>query len=498
MAKQKSKNLKVLFAAREAAPFVKEGGLGDVVGSLPKALVGQGIDVRLILPLYRAIDRKKYKLKKRLSGVRVWGGFAVRRTNLWEGVIPGTRIPVYFVDFPPYFDRAKLEGYRDDKKRFAFFSTAILTLLKTLDFRPDVIHAHDWQVGFLPLQLQQLAKEDPFFRDVATVFTIHNIGYQGASNPKILKYDGLTAADAAKIIAQDLRDGDIDQLFEGIGNATMVSTVSSVYATEILGSQGYGMQGILRQRRARLVGIVNGIDTAAWNPATDREVPVRYSRLQLGKRAANKAALQKKFGLPRKPQVPVFAVVSRLAQQKGVGLLLDVIEKLLATTTCQLVIVGNGEPLLERKVAQLARRFPQNVRAVLQFDAVAAKLAYAGSDFFLMPSLYEPCGLGQMIAMRYGSIPVVRATGGLAETVRDVTAVPTTGTGFVFKKFAVRDFSQALRRALAFYADAKKTQALRRRIMARDFSWTRAAKQYRALYAKAMRLHRADFNSSKS
>ena len=482
--KKAPRRLRILMVASEAAPFAKTGGLGDVLGSLPPALRAAGADVRLVLPWYRTTRGVTGPLRLHARSVPVRLGGTLRNVRVRRG--SHQEVPVYFLDVPEYFDRPALYGeggsdYPDNALRFGLLGRAALELARTLRFAPDVVHAHDWQAAMAVVDLRHRLWNDPFFAASGSLLTIHNLGYQGLFPAGVLAELGLDA----ELFTMDGLEfhGQVSLLKGGIRFADAVSTVSPTYCREIqTPAFGVGLDGLLRARRPRLHGILNGLGGGLWSPATDPALPVRYSPARLSGKAACKAALQQELGLRGDPGLPLAAMVSRLDPQKGFDLLLEGWEALLARGL-QVVILGSGHPEFERRLRELAARNPDRVAVVIGFDDALARRIYAASDLFLMPSRYEPCGLGQLIALRYGSVPLVHATGGLADTIRDPRAAPAHANGFVFRDFSVPALLAALDRLLSLYRQAPvEWQALVRRGMRQDFSWRRAADRYLDLY----------------
>ena len=449
------------MVASEAAPFAKTGGLADVVGALPVALERLGHEVCLILPKYKGIRERRGAL--------------------------GRQIPVYFVEHDGHFGREHLYGgpdgdYPDNLERFSFFAWHALEQLKEVAFRPDVIHVHDWQAALVPVYLACVYRQDPLLNQATTILTIHNLAYQGvfpkSEFPKLglpwelFHMEGLEYYDH------------INVLKGGLVFAKRLNTVSPTYAREIQTPEyGYGLDGVLRKRSRDLVGILNGIDTAAWDPATDPALAEPVTPGTWQRRVANKQALQAALALPVDPGVPVIGMVTRLAAQKGLDLVAPIVGDLVAMGA-QLVLLGTGDRPLHEQFEALARRYPRAVGLRLTFDDRLARQIYGGSDLFLMPSRFEPCGLGQMIAMRYGAIPVVRKTGGLADTVIDTPGDGARGNGFVFETADAGDLLAAVRRAMTFFKDRTAWAALVKRAMEADWSWERAAREYVELYTQ--------------
>ena len=469
--------MKIVFAAAEAAPYAKVGGLADVAGSLPQALAALGHEVTLYLPLHGTIDRAKFGISKSgTSRAVLFRGKSVRTSY---PSIQRDGVRVVFVDNARILARDKVYGAPDDNMRYAFFCRAIFEDLR--DARPDAVHAHDWHAALLvPLVARGL-------KNVATIFTIHNLAYQGRTSADVLKAIGLPRA---RLPIED--PNECNPMARAIATADIVSTVSQRYAEEILTPEfGERLQDLLRSRRRRLVGIVNGIDTKTFDPATDPHIPVPYSAGDPGGKAKDKDALQREGKLSADPRAPVYGVVGRLVEQKGIDLLTAVAPRVLDNGG-QIVVLGSGDPAYEAKWKELATRSAGKLWLTLGFDAALAQRIYAGSDLFLMPSRFEPCGLGQLISFRYGTIPVVHAVGGLAETVRDVDADPKTGNGFSFSSYAAGAFSAALdRSARHFSAGGAAWRGLVQRVMREDHSWGASAMRYVDLYKKAVKLRRS-------
>lgn len=476
--------MRVLFVAAEVAPFIKAGGLADVAGALPPALQALGHDVRIVMPRHRALREQGVPMTGPIAASFLPAGEQAEEQRVWSGRHAGG--PIYFLDIPAAFERPALYGEPDDLRRFILFARGVLDLLQHLrevdGWHPAVIHCHDWHAALVVNYVKTYHAYT--FGHIATVFTIHNLAYQGQGDPSLLGVAGLTGPGR-------LEDGmgpGIAQSFNcmarGVALADVVTTVSPTYAAEIL-TPAYGerLDGLLRHRHDRLRGILNGIDTTLFDPATDPHLPARYSAAQPAGKLDCKVALQRRFDLAVDPTRPLLGVVSRLVAQKGLDLLLDGLEPLLAHTNAQLVLLGSGEPALEAGFRAAAEAHPARVGVRLGFDAALAQQIYAGSDGFLMPSRFEPCGLGQLIALRYGSVPIVRATGGLADTVRE----GLEGNGFRFHHVETRDFLAAIHRALAAYADAEGWAELRARGMREDHSWGASAAAYAEVYEWARR-----------
>jgi starch synthase len=473
----------VLFLAAEAAPFVKVGGLADVAGSLPDALRALGHDVRLALPGYGAIDWLRFApvLRTRFDVPHAYGPQTAEIHETRSG-----QTPVFLVTGPPIPRDGRIygAGIGEDAPKFIFFSLAALFSCQALGWKPDVLHANDWHTGTAVQWLATEGRRNEFFRSAASVMTIHNLLYRGEGSGRFLAEYRVPLTEASRFLPDWLRDS---PLALGLLGADMLSTVSPTYAREILTPAfGEGLDGILRARQDRLRGIVNGIDMDLWNPATDETLAAPFDGGTLAKRAANKKALQEEARLATEPRTPLAAVVSRLDTQKGFEIAVPAVRRWLAAGG-QFVVLGTGQPSLEREFAAIERDHPGRASARLRFDTPFARRIYAGADMVLIPSRYEPCGLTQMIAMRYGAVPVARRTGGLADTVRD--AGDPDGNGFLFDEFSAWALGGALDRALSVYAHPEQWGQIQKRGMRSDFSWDRSAAQYVALYERAQAVH---------
>lgn len=474
---------KVLFVASEAHPLIKTGGLADVCGSLPPALRRRGMDVHLVMPAY-------FDALQVAGTLRTVAEIALPRlgakATLLQGRLPGTQVPAWLVDYPPAFGRgghpyldANGVPWYDNAARFALLAEVAVAIARGeagIDWRPDLVHCHDWQTGLVPALLAADANRP------ATVFTIHNLAYQGVFPATTLTALGLPASlwsiDALEFY------GSLSFIKGGIAFADRVNTVSPTYAREIqTPAFGHGLDGLLRARADRMSGILNGIDVNAWNPARDRFIAKTYSEKNYRDKAPNKSALQKEMGLPR-AAAPLFGLVGRLVEQKGIDLVLDAWPTLVDTPS-QLVVLGTGERAYETALTQLAARFPDRIAVKIGYDEALAHRIEAGADVFLMPSRFEPCGLNQMYSLRYGTVPIVRNVGGLADTVVDATT-SKQATGFVFDAPTAHGLRQTVQRVLALYHDAPAWQRLALNGMRQDFSWDRSADEYVALYRRAL------------
>lgn len=490
-----SNGIKVLFTAAELNPMAKVGGLADVMGALPKALEKLGVDARIAIPKYGIIDEKKYSLKKVADNIPVPFKDIIENISIFTAPLPGSAVPVYYIDNYNYLGQGGIYFERDEPsvglskeaERFTFLSRACLSIFEPLRWYPDIIHCHDWHVGLVPLLLKILAKRSlARLQPIKTLFTIHNLEYQGRYNAqRIMERLGISADDCPTLSV--LHEGDLVSLQQAVLNSDYLNTVSPTYAREILTPVfGAGLEKTLRQRQNELVGILNGIDVDRFNPATDPDIAANFSPQDFSNKKMCKADLQKACGLTVAPDIPVIGMVTRLAEQKGLGLVASIADDL-AKKNAQFILLGTGLPVLETMMRKMSAKYPRQFYSKLAFDAHFAQQIYAGSDLFMMPSKFEPCGLGQMIAMRYGTVPIVRATGGLVDTVKDFIPETNTGDGFVFKDYKAAALFAAVKRALALYHDQTKWYHVIKRVMQKDFSWGHSAKEYLKLYKAILR-----------
>ena len=485
----KNERLRILFVASEVEPFAKTGGLADVSGTLPRVLAAMGHDVRVILPKYRGVDDVAV-LRTVLPRLEVPIGSRTVEGAILEGRL-GRNVPAYFVAQDHYYDRPAIYGgadgsYPDNCERFTFFSRAVLTALPGLGFGPQVLHVHDWPTGLVPVYLETLFRDLDGYRDIASVFTVHNLAYQGLFWHYDLPMTGL-GWDLFTPAGIEFY-GHLSFLKGGLVFADVLTTVSPGYAREIQTPEyGERLDGVLRERSQDLTGIPNGLDTETWNPATDGEIAKRFSAGDLDGKAACTAALREELGLPSPPgRGPLCAVVSRLVEQKGLDWVAETGGDLVAAGA-QLVVLGAGEEQYERAFLDLSRTHPTAVAVRLGFDDRLAHRVYGGAEIFVMPSRYEPSGLGQLIALRYGAAPVVRRTGGLADTVHEWTPTTGQGTGFLFDAPTAEAYRQALQRAIAAYQEPAGWRRLVQNAMAEDFSWEASAETYVTCYRKAIK-----------
>ena len=473
--------MKVLFAVSEAKPFIASGGLGDVAGSLPAALRKRLIGCRMVLPLYEGISQKFRDEMTFLTHITVPVSWRRQYCGIFELKYNG--VICYFLDNQYYFKRQGIYGHYDDAERFAFFSRAVLEIIPYIDFKPDIIHCNDWQTSLIPAYYSRFYAGREGFENIKTVLTIHNIQYQG-------KYGHEVLGDVAGFGEEDYslleNDGCVNFMKGGIECANAVTTVSPTYAQEIMDPwYAYGLDSILNERRWKLHGILNGIDTVANDPAADPALPAHFSAEDQAGKAVCKAQLQQELGLPVRADVPLIGMVSRLVSHKGFDLVQCVLEELLCTEDVQVAVLGSGEWQYETFFSEMAAKYPDKIAVRLGFIPALASRIYGGSDLFLMPSKSEPCGLSQMFALRYGSVPIVRATGGLRDSVQD--SGDNKGNGFVFEDYNAHEMLHAIRRAIGGYADNEGWAVLRTRAMECDFSWGRSANEYIRLYKQLLK-----------
>jgi len=478
--------MKIVILSSEATPFAKTGGLADVAGALPKFLSKLGLEVKLVMPFYREVRKRGLLLRQVLEDHPLdWGGR--RETfSVWQG--SGDSAFAFFIEKDEWYDRDFLYGtpagdYPDNGERFSFYSKAALETLKALDFAPDIIHAHDWQSAIALAHLEFLHLENPRFKNTRSLFTIHNLAYQGLFEKSLLAEIGLPDS----LFTMDNLEffGKVNFLKAGILYATAVNTVSPRYSREIQTPEfGHGLDGLLRKRKDALFGILNGVDYSAWDPGQDLFLAARYTPSLLDGKADCKNDLLETFGLPlSRKEAPVIGMVSRLAGQKGLDILVEALGGLF-TLGATLVILGTGEEKIQNALIAARERYPSFLGLKIAFDDRVAHKIMAGSDFLLIPSRYEPCGLTQMYSLKYGTIPLVRATGGLDDSIQEFHTDRGEGNGFKFEDYSARALLDAARRAIKVYDKKSSWDRLIQNAMAADFSWDRSAREYLTLYQK--------------
>ncbi|TLS37513.1 glycogen synthase GlgA [Pseudalkalibacillus caeni] len=471
--------MNILHVASEGYPFIKTGGLGDVIGALPKALQEQGVNVQVILPKYQDIAEHFKEEMELIEAITVPVGWRNQYAGIerlvWNGIV------YYFIDNEYYFKRSGSYGYFDDGERFSYFCRAVLEALPYLDERPDILHCHDWQTGMVSLLKKAHFYNHPFYKDMKTVFTIHNLRYQGVY-PKVVLHDLLDLSELYFTVDGVEFYGKVNFMKAGLVYSDLVTTVSPTYAHEIQTPYfGESLHGLLRKRSNELVGIVNGIDYELYNPDTDETLAVNFdSRTNL--KFENKLSLQQELGLGESAETPMIAIITRLVEQKGIDLILHVLDQIMRLDV-QLVVLGTGEEKYERAFREAEQRYPGKLSAHIYFDDNLARKMYAASDMFLMPSQFEPCGISQLLALRYGSLPIVRETGGLKDTVLPYNQYTEEGHGFSFANYNAHEMLEAIERATALFHQYPITwNNLVKRAMELDFSWKSSSEKYKQLY----------------
>lgn len=488
--------LKILLVASECVPFAKTGGLADVVGILPKFLKKMGHDVRVVMPRYYKIDKTKLKTVQDATPLGVpMGIIGEQWCGVYEGVLPNSDIPVYFIDHEVYYGRDALynngtgEGFLDNDNRFVFLSRAAMQLAKAIHFKPDILHANDWHTAAVPVFLNTIYSNDPDFAGCASVLTIHNMQYQGQFYEGLMDVLGI-GWEHFNFLELEQHDC-VNLLKGGMYHANMVNTVSEGYRNETMTPlYGYGLEGVAKDRAAFYVGILNGMDYDEWNPKTDKYLVANYDTDNIEQKALCKADIQKLMGLPTNGHKPLFGVVSRLVEQKGVHILADAFEWIMGLDV-QFVMLGEGDVWAHEFFVSMAAKYPQKFAVKIGYDNALAHKIEAGADFFVMPSIFEPCGLNQMYSLRYGTPPIVRATGGLDDTVENFDEKHKSGTGFKFHDAT----SSALYNTIGwatytYYDNSEGLEALRQNGMKLRFTWDESAKKYEKLYMDAIKLKR--------
>lgn len=484
--------MNIAFIASEVVPFAKTGGLADVAGALPIELTKLGHKVKVFMPKYYSVDEKRFNLKFQdwIGEINVRVAGIVHNITVYKGVLPDLETEIYFIDYPPYFHRHTIyTNDLDENERFILFSKAVIELVQRLNWRPDIFHTNDWQTGLIPLFLKDNYNWDKLFDKTASVFTIHNIAYQG-SFPSDTLWKGELNPKYFAPPGQIEHNGRVNFMKAGISFADIITTVSEKYAEEILTPEfGYGMETVLQYRKDSLFGILNGIDETVWNPETDEFIPYNYTFDTIKVKEKNKKALLNKYNLPYKKDTPVIGIITRLAVQKGIDLILDSMEYLLSLDI-QWLFLGSGEYHFERRLEEFAKEYPEKFAVYIGYNNELSHLIEAGADMFLMPSRFEPCGLTQMYSLKYGTIPIVRNTGGLADTVFDwdehFAEGKEDGNGFSFNDYNGFALTDAVERAAKAYKNKKLWRKLQKNGMLKSFSWNISAKKYVSVYEKAV------------
>jgi starch synthase len=492
-----AKPMSILFVSSEVVPFAKTGGLADVSAALPQVVRELGHDIRIIMPKFAAVSDRKFKIHdiKRLTDMPIHLGERTFLASVKSSFLTNikTKVQVYFLSNEQLYCRSDLYtdpktkiAWPDNDDRFMFFCRGVIETLILLGWKPDIIHLNDWQTGLIAALLKTEYADEPLFKNTKVVFTVHNAAYQGIFPKESFVKTGLPAK-AFKMEGVEYH-GDLSLLKAGLMYADAITTVSPTYAKEVRTTKeyGYGLEDVFKKKARKTVGILNGMDVHLWNPEIDKVIPKNYSAATLEDKRENKKALCDRFKLPYDPRVPVIGIVSRLADQKGFDLIEEKLEDLMKLDL-QIVVLGSGEKKYEELFTKAAKTFKKKVGAHIGFDEDLAHLIEAGADMFLMPSKYEPCGLNQMYSLRYGTLPIVRSTGGLADTVEDLDLKPKAGTGFVFEKYNAKQMLDAVKRALAAFGDEKVWHAAQKRAMAKDYSWDASAQKYIELYKNLLK-----------
>lgn len=478
--------LRILYLAAEVEPFARTGGLAEVAGALPRALRGMGHDIRVATPCYGHIDAERWQLQRTEHHYTVPLDNRSEQAQILTGTLLDSDVPVWFIANDRLFGAPELYLGEPDAERFIFWARASLEAARAMEWQPDVIHVNDWHSAIVANWLRTSYRRDPFFRDAAVLYTIHTLAYRGVFGQRILEIAGI--GEYGFIAHPDLPHLHrmVDLMSRGIYYADIINTVSPTHAREILtAAYGEGLDPMLRDRRDRLFGVLNGIDLERYNPAADPHIAAPYSALDMSGKAEAKAALQNAAGLEIAPHMPLFGFIGRLNEQKGLGLLQGSLELLLSHHRIQVVLLGTGEDRYHHWLAALHDRYPRSVQSFFTFNEALARQCYAGCDVLLMPSLVEPGGTNQLIAQRYGTLPLVRATGGLADTVQDINTYAGTGTGFTFAAAEMQALYGTMVRATELYRHAGLWQAAMKRAMLTDWSWERTALRYDELYRRA-------------
>jgi starch synthase len=482
--------MNIIYLSSEVTPFAKTGGLADVAGSLPKDLQQAGVNMHIFMPNHKNIDKNKFNLKMILRKVRLKLGKKTKEVNLFQGYLPDSTVPVYFIDKELYFNRKGLyqengQDYPDNAERFAFFCLAALECLKILNIKPDIVHCNDWQTSLSIIYLKTIFKNTPFFQNTKTLLTLHNLAYQGLFSKEKINDLFLTENlySPTKLEFYDK----INLLKGGIIYTDLINTVSKTHSQEIQTEKfGCGLDGVLTQRKDSLYGIPNGLDYLTWNPATDQNIAQKYDPDSLNLKAPNKQKLMQLNNFPYQEHTPVISIISRLVPDKGFELILEKLPEIL-NMDLKFIVLGQGLPKIENQLQKFAEQFPEKLRVHLKHDENLARYIYAGSDIFLIPSKFEPCGLSQMISLKYGTVPIAYPTGGLKDTIIDIDQNYEKGNGYFFQNYTSSDFIKTLQRALHCYHNDKiKWIQAQRNGMFQDLSWTASAKEYIKLYEKLM------------
>ena len=488
-------NLKILYLASEVTPFAMAGGLADVTGALPKALKGFNHEIRMMIPKYKFINERKYVLREviRLRDIPVTINGKTEMANVKSAFLPDSKVQIYLIDVGGFFSRPGIyidpktkKPYPDNAQRFAYFSKAAIETLKTLSWQPNVIHCNDWQTAFAPVYLKTLYSQDPFMKGVKSIYTFHNLTSQGEFEPEVAK-DIEFDESQVKEGGMFYKDGKLNLTKGAIHFADFITTVSETYANEIIDDEktGFGFGPLLDEKGDKFEGILNGVDYSVWDPDADKLIPHNYNDEDLTGKVENKKALLERSGLEYKEDVPLLGIISKITEQKGMDLVLDAMEKLLKMDI-QIIIHGDGDRKLVEKIMTFSEKYPDKFRMNVTFDDKMAHLIEAGSDMYLSPSKYEPCGLNQIYSLKYGTIPIVSSVGGLFDTVDDFEEDGSEGTGIILEDLNSEAIIKAIKRAVDLYKNKELWQELQKRIMKEDFSWELSAKRYLDIYERTL------------
>ncbi len=489
------KQFKTLYLASEVAPFAKAGGLADVTGALPKALKSLNQEIRIMIPKYKFINERKYVLREviRLREIPVTLNGKTEIANVKSAFLPDSKVQIYFIEIGNFFSRPGIykdpktkKEYEDNAIRFAYFCKAAIETLKKLSWQPNIIHCNDWQTAYVPVYLKTVYQGDSFFKGVKSIYTIHNLTSQGQyslETAKDIEFDESQTREGGMFN----KDNKLNLTKGAIYFSDFVTTVSETYANEIISddSIGYGFGGLLEEKGEKFEGILNGVDYSVWSPESDKLIPSRYSANDLSGKEENKKTLLTRLGMDYNPQVPLIGVISKITEQKGMDLFVDALDKLLKFNL-QISVHGEGDKELLKKISAFNKKYPKKISLNATYDDKMAHLIEAGSDIFLMPSKYEPCGLNQIYSLKYGTVPIVSSVGGLFDTVDDLDEQSGEGTGFIIEDLNADGIVKAVKKAIDYYKKKEKWQELRQRIMDEDFSWEYAAKRYLDIYDRVV------------
>jgi starch synthase len=485
------KQYKIWYLSTEVSPFAKTGGLGDVCSSFPKALKTKDYEIRATMPKYKIINERKYILREviRLKEIPVTINGVTKIVSAKSAFLPDSKVQIYFVDIPEYFGRIGLysdkqtgKDYEDNAQRFAYFCKGTIEILKILSWKPDIIHCNDWQTAFVPIYLKTLYKDDEFYQGIKTVFTIHNLAFQGSFDietaksididPSLIENDGPAG-----------KSGYLNLVKGAINYSDWVTTVSEKYADEISTSPdyGYGLEDFINKNKSKFTGILNGVDYSVWAPAKDKYIPFKYSKENLQGKEQNKQALLTRVNMPFTENTPLIGIIARIVDQKGFDLLVEALDSLLELEL-QIIILGTGDKNLENEIETYQKKYPNKISLNKAFDETLAHMIEAGSDFFLMPSKFEPCGMNQIYSLKYGTLPIVFKTGGLADTISELDEKEKTGNGFTFDKYTSKEMIRVIKKALKFFKNKGLWSETQDRIMQEDFSWDNSIDKYSDVY----------------